>query len=184
MSRRKSPPVTLATTRQQTIVVADVPDVYEPTKRAKAAMNVREHALAYLRHLGSISEEQYLAGNEFRRNYEAAILGGFRAVDYARIRVDGGYMADPLTEKVQRASKWLGEASRAPGVGPVGYSLLCRIAGEGETIRSVAMTWPGESSLSRQRMEGFIRMRLLECLDTMVEFTGIVAKGKSSSVMK
>lgn len=177
MTRRKSPPVTLATTRQQILVVAEVPDVYEPAKKAKAAMNVREHALAYLRHLGTISEEQYLAGNEFRRNYEAAILGGFKAVDYARIRVDGGMVADPLTERIQRASKWLGEASKEPGVGPVGYSLLCRIAGEGETIRNVAVTWPGGSRMSQQRTEGYIRMRFLECLDAMVAFTGVVARG-------
>jgi len=177
MTRRKSPPVTLATTRQQILVVAEVPDVYEPTKRAKAAMNVREHALAYLRHIGTISEEQFLAGNEFRRNYEAAILGGFKAVDYARIRVSGGGIADPLTERVQRASKWLGEASQQPGVGPVGYSLLCRIAGEGETIRNVAITWPGGSRMSQQRTEGYIRGRLLECLDAMVEMTGVVARG-------
>lgn len=179
MSRRKAPTVTLATTMQQIIVIGEVVDPYETNKKAKAAVNVREHALAYLRHLERLSDEQFLAGNEFRKNYEAAVLGGFKAIDYSRVRVDGGQLSDPLTERAQAAHKWLNEVARLPGIGPVGYSLLSRIAGEGESIGHVAKTWPGESRMSSQRMEGFISGRLTECLDLLVDHLGLVARGKA-----
>jgi len=167
---------TISTNRQQVIVAGQVQDVYEPLKKATAAINVREHSLTYLHHLGVISTEQFLSGNEFRRHYEAAILGGFKAIDYSRIRVDGGVVAEPLTERVQRASKWLGEASSEPGIGRIGYSILCRVAGEGETIRQVALTWPMNAGMSRQRMEGYIRGRLLEALDALIDYAGVIAK--------
>lgn len=179
MSRRKAPTVTLATTMQQIIVVAEVQDVYESNKKAKAAVNVREHTLAYLYHLERITHDQYLAGNEFRRNYEASVLGGFKAIDYSRVRVDGGQLSEPLTERSQAAHRWLNEIARLPGIGPIGYSLLTRIAGEGESISHVAKSWPGETKLSGQRREGFISGRFTECLDLLVDHLGIVARGKS-----
>lgn len=178
MSRRKAPPITLATTMQQIVVIEEVVDPYETNKKAKAAVNVREHALAYLHHIDRLTDEQYLAGNEFRRNYEAAVLGGFKAIDYSRVRVDGGELSDPLTERAQAAHRWLTDVARLPGIGPIGYSLLSRIAGEGESIGHVAKTWPGEHRLSAQRREGFISGRLTECLDLLVDHLGLVARGK------
>ena len=100
MPARKKRPITLAQSASQTVVVSEVVDPFESHKKALAAVNVREHSLSYLRHMGSITDAQYHAGIEFRRHFEAANLGGFKAIDYSRIRVDGGGIAEPLTEPV------------------------------------------------------------------------------------
>lgn len=178
---RKPKPVTLATSAQQVIVLSEVQDVYESTKKVKVATNAREHSLTYMHHLGRLTDEQLIAGNLFRRHYEAATVGGVTGLDYSRIRVDGGVVAEPLTERMQDAHRWLREASKIPGIGPVGFSLLQRVAGDGEGIASVARSWP-HSKASVQRMEGYISGRLTECLDMLVEYYGLVAKGRVTKV--
>ena len=176
MTRKK---IQLTGTRHQTLVVGEAPDVFEPHKTARVVRNMREHALSYLEHQGRITADQRLAGDEFRRHYECAMLGAARAIDYTRVRVDGGVVADPLTERMQDAHRWLSEASRIPGVGQVGYQLLVNVAGEGQFVSEVAKRWGGVHAAGSSRAEGYIMGRLCEALDEVAKHFGLIAIGRA-----
>ena len=175
MSRRKLIQQLDGGTQHQTLVVGEAPDVFEPHKTQRVVRNMREHPLTFLAHRGLITDVQLLAGDAFRRHYETAILGAARAIDYTRVRVDGGQPAEPLTERMQDAHRWLNEAARVPGVGAIGYSVLRSVAGEGKLVRDVAATWPGSSRSN----EIVLMARLREALDAVAEHFGMVAVGKA-----
>lgn len=171
--------IVLSGGRQQVLVVGEAPDVYEPHKTQRVVRNMREHALSYLEHQGRITPDQKLAGDTFRRHYECAMLGAARAIDYTRIRVDGGVVAEPLTERMQEAHRWLSEAAKIPGVGQVGYQLLVNVAGEGQFVSEVARRWEGSHAPGSARAEGYIMGRLCEALDEISKHFGMVAVGKA-----
>jgi len=178
MTPRKQPSPSLSGTRHQILVIGEAQDVYEPQKKARVVRNMREHALSYLEHQGRITLDQKVAGDEFRRHYETAMLGASQAIDYSRIRVDGGIPADPLTERMQDAHRWLAQAAKVPGVGPVGYSILVAVAGEGKFISEVARSWQGSHSPGSSRTEGYLMERLCEGLDALAQHFGLVAVGR------
>lgn len=172
-TRRKA--IQITGTHHQVLIVGEAPDVFEPHKMQRVVRNMREHPLTFLAHRGLISDVQLLAGDAFRRHYECAILGAARAIDYSRVRVDGGQPSDPLTERVQRAHQWLDETARIAGVGMTGYSVLRSVAGEGKFIRDVAATWSNSSARSN---EIYLMERLREALDAVAHHFGMVAVGK------
>lgn len=178
MTPRKQRSPALSGTRHQILVIGEAQDVYEPQKKARVVRNMREHALSYLEHQGRITLDQKVAGDEFRRHYETAMLGASQAIDYSRIRVDGGIPADPLTERMQDAHRWLAQAAKVPGVGPVGYSILVAVAGEGKFISEVARSWQGSHSPGSSRTEGYLMERLCEGLDALAQHFGLVAVGR------
>ena len=178
MTRRKPPKITLAGSYQQTLVIGEAVDPYETDKKIPVVRNTREHALSYLEHQGRITPDQKTAGDEFRRHYETALLGSSQAIDYSRIRVDGGVPADPLTERMQDAHKWLAEAASIPGVGQAGYSILVNVAGEGMFVSEVAKIWKGVHVSGSSRSEGYVMGRLCESLDAVANHFGLIAKGR------
>jgi hypothetical protein len=179
LTTRKQPSPELSGTRHQILVIGEAQDVYEPQKKARVVRNMREHALSYLEHQGRITLDQKVAGDEFRRHYETAMLGASQAIDYSRIRVDGGIPADQLTERMQDAHRWLAQAAKVPGVGPVGYSILVAVAGEGKFISEVARSWQGSHSPGSSRTEGYLMERLCEGLDALAQHFGLVAVGRA-----
>jgi len=176
--KRKSPQLTSATYLQGVLVAADVPDPYEPDKPLRVMKNLREHPLHMLAHRNVINSAQQYAGEKYRANYERAVIGASIAIDYSRDRVDGGPTPEPLTESRQKAIEWLKRVASYPGIGKRGDAILSQICGQGFGIAECArnLKYPGP------RGEGFVSHRLVECLDTLLEFMGDVAKGQRSDI--
>lgn len=181
--RAKKPgPMTSATYLQSVLVAADVPDPYEPEKPLRVMRNLREHPLHMLSHSGRINEAQRWAGEKFRAAYEKAVIGASIAIDYSRVRVDGGPSRDPLSETQIRAVDWLNKLARYPTTGKASYAILTQICGEGRGIAEVARQWEKSIGLTGPRAEGFVSGNLILGLDAILDFEGAVATGKRSVI--
>lgn len=140
---------------------ADHPETGDNPRRIRAQFNMRESyaGLLYGRH--AIDAAQWEAAGIIRRAYEAMGGAGARAIDYERPYVDGGQITQPIVDRHLEASAKLHEALKA--LGPEGYNLTLRLAGEGQTPKDLS---PVES---RQR---YFRERFKECLNTLAVLWG------------
>jgi len=110
------------------IATAVIPDPYEDGAVLRAAKNIRVHPLDHMKARGRITEIQAAAGDRFLQIYDRAEIGGARAIDYTRVKVDISYnhrgldvgMAEATLE-LNRISKLLGRPS---------YLLMRTIIGE------------------------------------------------------
>jgi hypothetical protein len=75
---------------------------------------LRSDPLARLHNHKQIDEAQYRAGRAFQRDCETAARG-VRSLDLSRERVDGGTLAEPLTDAQVRSRKRLSELERVLG---------------------------------------------------------------------
>lgn len=176
MTRRKPPPVTLAGTRHQQVVLVEVDDPFELGRKVTVAKNVSVHPAESMHARGYIDDAQHAAGTKLRRLYEQAEIGGSAAIDYSRVRVDGGQLSDPLAEAVYAARRVLVGARRAVGEG--GWAILMPVMGEGVSIEQVARERPALSrGLKGKRAEGYISGRIREALDDLVKHWGLIAHG-------
>jgi hypothetical protein len=65
--------------------------------------SIRSDPLAALKAQGAIDEVQFLAGQMWSWAHMRSEIGGVRAIDPTKERVDGGRIAEPLTDVVKRA---------------------------------------------------------------------------------
>lgn len=75
---------------------------------------LRNDPLARLHSHHQIDEAQYMAGRAYQRDWETAERGA-RAIDPTKEAVDGGMLAEPLSDKQGNARKRLVEIERALG---------------------------------------------------------------------
>jgi hypothetical protein len=113
-----------------------VDDPYERGGKIVAFQSIAGDTLANMHARGQVDDAQYEAGRKMREFYELATIGGARGIDPMREKVDGGQLAEPLTEKVQRAIQ---EVKRLEGVlGYEGTSIARDILWHGLTIQQCA----------------------------------------------
>jgi hypothetical protein len=187
--QRKSKPVSLASSPRPAqngpdLAVDTVDDPLERGAKLVVVRNVAEHPLTYLKAKGrldgmsslprrdrdGIAEIRFEAGSRFRTYYERAGIGGARAIDYGRVKVDGGVMQDPLSEQVQDAYDWLnGVAHKDCKVGALGYAVLVAICGDGLTIAKAAEKFASWTGLGGRSGQGWVSCRLIEALDALAE---------------
>ena len=160
---------------QATLAPVEVDCPYERGEKIRAMRNVSEHPILAMHHRGSLSEAQAYAGHQFRAAFERAMLGNQQGIDYAKIRVDGGIVADPLPEATQRAFVWLVGVSKK--LDAVSWALLCQIAGEGQSLSDVSKKWR-QYAAAGGRGEGWVRGRFIEALDNLIDATGQKAQGR------
>ena len=183
MTRRKPKPVTLAPVpsldAHRHLAFTEVPDPFEPGRKIVVAKNVLAHPAELLFANGRIDEAQRMAGARVMSLYERAEIGGSAAIDYSRVRVDGGILADPLAEAVHEARRALLGVRQAVGVG--GYAILMPVMGEGIHVHRLVRERPALArGLSGKRAEGYITGRLREALDDLVQHWGLIAVGGRS----
>jgi hypothetical protein len=157
------------------ISAASVPDPFEPTKKMAVARNIAA-PIDTMMARREINNVQRAACDWFRNLYDCASIGGARAIDYGREYVDGGRVAQPLSETVLHAGRNLKTLIGWQGVGSNGYVLLVRIIGEERGVVELAKTWPGSGD--QKRREGYIKGRFLEAVDAIVRERDMIAKGK------
>ena len=173
---KKPKPKTLAQQYPQaTLTPVDVDCPYEAGAKIRAMRNVSEHPVLAMLHRGSLSDAQAHAANQFRHNFERAMLGNQQGIDYAKIRVSGGILADPLSDATQRSFVWLVGVSKK--LDAVSWALLCQIAGEGQSISDTAKRWR-QYAAAGSRGEGWVRGRFVEAIDNLIDATGQKAVGR------
>jgi hypothetical protein len=198
---RVARPVTLAKSRQAgngpILAAATVEDPLEPGARLVVARNVGEHPLTYLRAKGRLdgassrsthdrlatADARFAAGDSFRQHYERAMIGASRAIDYSRVKVDGGSPSDPLSESVQRSHAWLRDVAACRELGQIRYAVLVAICGEGRLIPAAANHFGSTIGLTGRRAEGHVSGLLIEALDVLAEHLGLNQRPRAGARM-
>lgn len=134
-------------------------------RKIRADVNVRESAVGTLAARRLIDEAQAEAAVRFRRHWEAIGGAGAQAMDYARDKVDGGKIADPIDISQMRAAKHLAEAERT--LGERNYELVRSVCGEGKAMTEIY-------SEKRDRLTATDNLRA--SLDDLARIWGIAVK--------
>lgn len=141
--------------------VTDVPDPYDAGGKITVIRNVRGDVLAQMFSRNQIDRCQFEAGRKWQAYYDAAAIGGIKAMDTTKEPVDGGGIVETLTEKVLKAVKALAVADRDLGL--EGRYLLVDVLGKGYSIEQASVLRGANSARDRE----FWGKRFRECLDTV-----------------
>ena len=121
-----------------------------PRKRARSVtVNLAESPLGWLRVRGLVSDRQFVAGEQIRRDYETALLGARVTMQWDTISLDGykrGAADHGAATHVQIAAKQRFEkavAAAGPGLSDVLWRVVC--AGEAMPIAEKALGWPARA---------------------------------------
>lgn len=123
-------------------------------RKIRAAYNPRESYAGYLWYRNKITDTEFRAATYVRQNYELIGGAGAGSIDYASERVDGGQIAQDITPQQIAAGRVLKHLSIM--LGPAGYDLVIKLAGEGK--------WPRDLS-GKDEKQRYLSMRFRECLE-------------------
>jgi len=150
-------------------VVAD--DPYEPGAKLTVLRSLRNDPLAAMHNAKQIDQAQFVAGRHWQRAFELVDVGGVRAVDLTRERVDGGGIPQATISDAQiRAFNDLSRAMTALGL--EGDSLIRDFLGRGLCLRDIAVVRGAHS----ERERGYVGFRLRECLNTLAAEFGYAGR--------
>lgn len=147
-----------------------VPDPFEAGATITVIRSDRDDVLARLHAWGCVDDAQLVAGRILQGHYECGAIGGIKSMDPAKVYVDGGQMAEPLTESVQRA---MAEIRRLEGkLGSKGAGLARDVLMRGYNLRECAEIRGCYTAGQREA----IKYRFREVMETVVEELGLVTK--------
>lgn len=165
--------------------VASVQDPHEPTNRIAVMVNTA-NPVARMRRDGRLDEAEVSAAELYLDLASRAQIGGAQAIDYAKPKVDGGKLGQPLSCGVMDAHRQLAEISRV--VGMVGTRLLDLIVvqerGPLHCARILYGRQPdGTPREPTQGEERYITLRFREALREIVDHFGLVGRtGKRAPI--
>lgn len=134
--------------------------------KVTVARSIRTDPLAALKAQGIIDEVQFLAGQIWSFAFMRSELGAVRSIDPAKTKVDGGRIADPLSEVSRRALENLRKARAA--LGEDGEALVTDVIGKGLTLARAA----DRRGLSSKSGREYVGRRFRECLDRLAVVFG------------
>lgn len=128
---------------------------------------------------GSLDDTHVAAAAWFREMHERAGIGQIRSPDYEKPLVDGGGGKPDMSDMALDASVQLAKCreSIVAKTGSKGYEALEEIVGNGRTTDSLA---PSFSRLTGHSARKHVTGTLIDALDELVEFRGMVARGKKT----
>jgi len=120
-----------------------------------------------------IDRAQFDAGREYQRIYERATIGGVKAIDPGKVKVDviGHQPAPPSNDVIDAESK-LKEIRRE--LGPTYPVLLLRVLGEGESIAQLAARSCKERNLDFERK--YLGRQFKEALECLADLWGLTTR--------
>lgn len=126
---------------------------------------LRDDPLGRLHSRRQIDDAQYQAGRAYQQDWETAERGP-RAIDPTREAVDGGQLAEPITESQRKSAKRLNHALAE--LGADGASITHDVLVSGMTMAQVATRrgWKGKT------WEEYFGRRFRECLDSLAVVYG------------
>ena len=151
------------------VAPVEIDDPYEPGAKIIAFRSITG-PLEYMHARGQIDEAQYKAGRQMQTFYEQSEIGGVRAIDPAKEAVDGGRMAETLTEQVQRSIQEVMRLEKALGL--EGASLCRHVLCHGFSIAQCAAMRGMESA----HYKNYIGNRFREVLETLAVELGLVGR--------
>lgn len=178
MARKRKKPITLPSVGFNgniEIHFAEVEDPFEKGKRLSVAKNVATHPLDHLLARSHITIDQKAAGDRFLRLYEDAEIGGARAIDYSRVKVDVSFQHKGLNPRAGKAIDEL-EAIRAI-VGRRSYGLLWEVIGRRRSPHQIAAEID-KAEIGSRRTREFILTSLRHSLDDLAGHFGVAARGR------
>ncbi|MBN8957646.1 MAG: hypothetical protein J0H17_13915 [Rhizobiales bacterium] len=156
--------------------VAEAPDlrmtmVESPVsgRREPALKSLRDDPLGRMAKRGQISVAQEEAGRLWQGYFEAAEIGGARAIDTTKESVDGGRLGEPFTDEQRRAVRKLAEART--WLGEVHHRLVERVLGHRMFLYQVAAL-DGMNPESRSDDMRYLSRTLKAALDVLAEKFG------------
>lgn len=135
------------------------------SQKIRAMVNARESPALWMYMHNNIDTAQFEAAKHFRKLYETAQGTGIQSQDFTKEPVDGGYMADPLTDRRQRAAKELAAAHDV--LGRAGYLLVESVCAH---CMEVAELYHTDWARKRERKN------LKDCLERLVSYWGLKAQ--------
>ena len=150
-------------------VEVDDPLALEPGEKIVTLRSIRNDPLGRLHSHRQIDEAQYQGGRAFQSDWEKAERGP-RAVDPTREYVDGGRMAEPITEGQRKAVLRLNRAERE--LGADGSALVHEVLIQGITMEQIGQ----RRGLRTQRWADYFARRLRECLDRLAQIYGFATE--------
>lgn len=172
MPRKRKKPVTLATAARPGIevVAAVVRDPYDG-RPLTVAKNARVHPLDHMLARGRLTEAQKAAGDRFLEIWDRAEIGGARAIDYGRVKVDVSFEYRGLDPAVMGATDKL--AGICGALGRRAYMLLVHVIGMRMSIFDLARRADGTVD---QALGRHLSASVKDALDDLIDHFG-VAKG-------
>lgn len=150
-------------------MVAD--DPYEPGAKLRVLRSLRNDPLAAMHNAKQIDQAQFVAGRHWQHAFELVEVGGVRAVDLTRERVDGGSIPQATISDAQIRA--FGDLTRATtALGLEGDSMIRDFLGRGLCLRDIAV----RRSAHSERERNYIGYRLRECLNTLATEFGYAGK--------
>ncbi len=155
----------------QDVTPEEVDDPFEAGAKIMVMRSLRDDPIAAMRAKGYVDECQYMAGRHWQKAYELAEIGGARALDYGREKVDGGKIPEPTISDLQaRALADLSKARESLGV--YGSSIVYDVLACHMTIAQCA----DRRMMTREIELNYVGRRFRECLDTMAILFGYATK--------
>ncbi len=109
-------------------------------KKIEAAFNMRESYVGFLWQRKHIDDAQKMAADRLRQAYEKMGGSGARAMDYSKLRVDGGGAPHDLHDGHLRAANYIRQSFNT--LGPDAHILVMRFCAEG--------AWPSDTRQSKK----------------------------------
>lgn len=137
--------------------------------QAIVTRQLRDDPLGRLHARSQIDEAQFQAGRAYQRDWETAERGP-RAIDPTKEAVDGGLMAEAITDPQRKAAKRLNNALAE--LGADGASITHDVLVTGMTMEQVAHRrgWTGKSWVE------YFGKRFRECLDSLAVVYGFAQR--------
>lgn len=113
-----------------------IQDPFEPSKQLKVMKNTRVHPIDNMEARGTINAAQKAAGDRFLGLFDRAEIGGARAIDYSKVKVDVSYSHRGIAPGVAEAVQELNQIRQH--LGARYYKLLCSVVGDRITVYDLA----------------------------------------------
>lgn len=148
-------------------VAPDVVDCpIEIGAKLRVIRSVRDDPLAGMLSRAQIDQAQYEAGRRWQRHHENSEIGGISAIDPAKEAVDGGKMAEPITDRQITAFRQLIAARNE--LGQDGNDLITEILGSCVSITDAAIS----RGLNSKDGKAYVGRRFRECLECLAILWG------------
>lgn len=139
----------------------------EQGDRIVVMRSTRRDPLAWMHAHGQVNDAQYHGGRDWQRDWETCEQGA-QAIDPSKEAVDGGKLADPLSDHRMRASERL-KGVAAVITTPDEKKLLTAFLVEGMGIAQIALVYFNRYGAGHERRFG---ARVKAVLDTLAVFYG------------
>lgn len=142
-----------------------VVDPFDGKMRIKV-ISLRNDPLGHMYARECIDDVQLRAGRDYQRDWEVAEIGGVRAIDPAKDKVDGGKFTEPDTDSRLKARAELNRLHAA--LGEYGRQLVQLVLAQNIALAQVAQMW----GMLEHHAYRSLRFRFIECLDTIARKKG------------